>query len=196
MQRIHARLAVVTLAAAAVVAVGTAVSAQSDFGQKMPLRFTALAVNTSNVGPAGAGPVDITIKRWTTPSEQERFLSLFREKGAKALLSALQDAPVVGGISTPGSISYDLHYAAIQPLPDGGYSITIATDRPIGFWEATSQERTLDYPFMLIQMQVDKDGNGQGKLARAAKLTISNDVLVIENWANQPMMLNEVRLRK
>jgi hypothetical protein len=183
MQRIHARLAVVTLAAAAVVAVGTAVSAQSDFGQKMPLRFTALAV-------------DITIKRWTTTSEQERFLSLFREKGAKALLSALQDAPVVGGISTPGSISYDLHYAAIQPLPDGGYSITIATDRPIGFWEATSQERTLDYPFMLIQMQVDKDGNGQGKLARAAKLTISNDVLVIENWANQPMMLNEVRLRK
>lgn len=195
MQRTRIRLAVVVFAAA-VVAAGTFASAQTDFGQKMPLRFTAVAVNVSNVGPSGAGPVDITINRWTTPSERERFLSVFKEKGAAALLDALQDAPKVGGISTPGSLSYDLHYATEQALPDGGHRITIATDRPIGFWEAANQPRTIDYPFMLIELRVDKDGRGMGKLSRAAKLTISNDVLVIENWANQPVMLNEVRLRK
>lgn len=196
MSSTRSRLAALTLAAAVVVSAGAVLSAQKTATTEMPLRFTALAVNVSNLGPAGAGPVDITINRWTTPSEQERFLSLFKEKGGDALLNALQGGPKVGGISTPGSIAYDLRYASAQPLAEGGSQITIATDRPVGFWEAANQPRTMDYPFMLIELRVDKDGNGTGKLLRAAKLTISNDVLVIENWADQPVTLNEVRLRK
>lgn len=32
-------------------------------------------------------------------------------------------------------------------LEDGGRDVVIATDRPIGFWEATARPRTIDYPF-------------------------------------------------
>jgi hypothetical protein len=181
---------------AAVAVAGTATLLAQTPSNSPKEHFTALAVNTSNVGPSGAVPVDITIYRWTTPEEREKLLSVFREKGSDGLLKALRDAPVVGGINTPGHISYDLHFAAQEPLPDGGRRITIATDRPIGFWEAANQPRTMDYPFMLIEMHVDKNGKGEGKLAAAAKLTISNDVLVIENYANQPMMLTNVTLQK
>ena len=67
-------------------------------------------------------------------------MTLFREKGEEALLSALQKQKPVGTISTPGSIAYDLHYArqtARRPRAAG--CIILATDRPMGFWEAANQ---------------------------------------------------------
>ena len=156
-------------------------------------RFTAFAVNVSNVGRAGARPVDITINRWTTDEERDRLVAIFRERGDKALLDALRDLPRVGTISSPGTLGYDLHYARQIPSGDGGRQIVLATDRPIGFWEVVHSTRTLDYPFSLIEMRVNKEGQGEGKLAVAAKLTLNDNVLVIENYANQPVMLNEVK---
>ena len=32
-------------------------------------------------------------------------------------------------------------------------------------WEARNQPRTIDYPFTLIQLHVDKNGQGEGKFA-------------------------------
>ena len=40
--------------------------------------------------------------------------------------------------------------------------IVIATDRPIGFWEAANQPRTIDYPFTVIQMHLGSCGRRQG----------------------------------
>jgi len=158
--------------------------------------FTAVAVNTSTVGRTGEGPVDITINQWTSEADRDRLMTLFREKGEKALLSALQDQKPVGTISTPGSVGYDLRYARQLPTAEGGRRIILATDRPMGFWEATDQPRSVDYPFTLIELRVDKNGNGEGKLSVATKLTLENNTLVIENYANQPVMLNQVKATK
>ena len=46
----------------------------------------------------------------------------------------------------------------------------LATDRPIGFWEATRRPRTIDYPFTVIQMEIDRDGEGKGTLSYATKI--------------------------
>jgi hypothetical protein len=162
----------------------------------LPARFSAVAVNVSTVGNSGATPVTIRINRWTSDEDRDKLLAVFREKGEKALLSALQDQKPVGNISSPGTLSYDLRYARELPGADGGHRIVLATDRPISFWEATNQPRTTDYPFLLIEMRLDKNGEGQGKLSLATKLTISDDVLVIENYANQPVMLNNIKREK
>ena len=77
-----------------------------------------------------------------------------------------------------------------------GRRIVLATDRPIGFAEAANNSRTIDYPFTLVELRLDKDGHGEGKLSVATKLTLNDNVLVIENYANQPVMLNEVRQKK
>jgi hypothetical protein len=185
------------IAAAAVALLASAgpAAAQSS-SNSLPDRFSAVAVNVSNVGASGATPITIRINRWTPDADRDKLLSVFREKGEKGLLSALQDEKPVGNISSPGSLSYDLRYARELPGEDGGRRIVLATDRPIGFWEATNQPRTTDYPFLLIEMRLDKNGNGQGKLSLATKLTISDDVLVIENWANQPVMLNNIKEEK
>ena len=49
-----------------------------------------------------------------------------------------------------------------MPVPPLG---VLATDRPISFWEATHQPRTIDYPFTVIQMELDREGHGKGTLS-------------------------------
>jgi len=158
--------------------------------------FSAIAVNNSTTGQAGAGMIDITVNQWTSEADRDRLMTLFREKGEKSLLSALQDQKPVGTISPPGSVAYDLRYARQLPTAEGGRRIILATDRPMGFWEANNQSRSVDYPFTLIELRVDKNGNGEGKLSVATKLTLENNTLVIENYSNQPVMLTEVKAKK
>ena len=123
-------------------------------------------------------------------------MSIFKEKGPEDLLSALQKTKPVGTISSPGSLAYDLRYARELAGEDGGRRVILATDRPIGFWEAANRPRSADYPFLLIELRLNKNGEGEGKLSLATKLTLNDNVLVIENYANQPVMLNEVKQQK
>ena len=64
------------------------------------------------------------------------------------------------------------------------------------FWEARNRPRTIDYPFTLVEMRIDGDGRGEGKLSIATKITLNGDVLVLEDYANQPVMLNDIRKQK
>ena len=157
--------------------------------------FTATAVNMSTVGNPGASQIQIRVNRYTSDAARDRLMSVFRENGASGLLKALQSEPSVGSISAPGSLAYDLRYARELPGQEGGRRIVLATDRPVGFAEAQNNSRTLDYPFTLIELRLDKDGRGEGKLSVATKLTLNDNVLVIEDYADQPVMLKDVRKR-
>ena len=156
--------------------------------------FTAFAINISNVGRAGATTVDIVVERYSTDAERDRLMTVFKEKGSDALLETLRDMPRVGTIRTPDSLAYDLRFAREMKGEDGGRRIVLATDRPIGIWEAVNRPRTIDYPFTVIELRMKPEGNeGVGKLSIATKLTLSDNTLVLEDYANQPVMLNNVR---
>jgi hypothetical protein len=168
-------------------------SAQSNMAK--PEKFTAFAIDISNTSPrARTSPVDVTINRWSTDTERDQLLSVFRDKGQDALLEALQKLPVVGYINTPGSLKYDLHFARQRPEAEGGQMIFLMTDRYIGAWEAVNRPRTIDYPFTLIQLQIDKSGKGVGKASVYTRITQAKDgTIELENFSSQPVMLNEVR---
>jgi len=188
------RSALIAAVSAAALAVFAATpSAQSNMAKAE--KFTAFAVDISNTAPrANASPVDIEIKRWSTDEEKERLLQVFREKGQDGLLSALQKMPVVGGIRRPGSLNYDLHFAWQRSAEEGGREIFLMTDRYIGAWEAANRPRTIDYPFTLIQLQLDKGNRGVGKASIATQITQDPDgTIVLENFSSQPVMLNDVR---
>jgi hypothetical protein len=157
--------------------------------------FTANAVNMSNVGNPGASQVEITVNAYTTDAARDRLMEVFRKDGEAALLRALQNERSVGSIRAPGSLAYDLRYARELPGEEGGRRLILATDRPIGFAEARNNPRTLDYPFTLIELRLDGEGRGEGRLSIATKLTLNDNVLVIENYADQPVMLKDVRRR-
>ena len=72
--------------------------------------------------------------------------------------------------------------------------IFLMTDRYITAWEAANRPRTIDYPFTLIQLQVDKSGSGVGKASIATKITQESDgTIELENFSSQPVSLNEVK---
>jgi hypothetical protein len=163
-----------------------------------PEKFTAFAVNLDSSTPGvrpGAGVVDMVVERWSTDAERDRLMKALVEKGPEKLLDTLQGMPRVGYIRTPNSIGYDLHFARKAPLPEGGERVVMATDRYISFWEAANRPRTIDYPFTLIELRINRDGVGEGKMSIATKITMDKEhgQIELENYGTQPVLLQSVR---
>jgi hypothetical protein len=184
----------VTVAAAALLLVAKhgALLAQTNGA---PERFTAFAVNMGSPGRGGADTVEIVVERWSTDKERDKLMKALVEKGPEKLLDVLQDLPRVGYFRTPNSIGYDLHYARKAPLPEGGERIVLLTDRYIGFWEAANRPRTIDYPFTLIELHINRDGEGEGKMSIATKIRFDKEAntIELENYQTQPVLLKSVR---
>jgi hypothetical protein len=167
-------------------------------GQEEPVKesFTGFAINL-NGGPTTA-TVDFTIQRWSTDQEREDLLAILVEekdsyRANEKLLKALQKMPKVGYIRTSTSLGWDLRYAREAELPDGGRRIVLGTDRPIGFAEARNSGRSMDYPFTILEIQLDKADKGQGKILAGTRLYIDKSKnLVLENWGQQPVRFNQI----
>lgn len=158
-----------------------------------PEEFTATAIVNNNL-TAGAGRVIIRVERWSSEAERARLTAALA-KGPDSLLEELRDMKSVGTIRTPDSLGYDLRYAHQDPGEDGGRHIIIGTDRPIGFWEAANQPRTINYPFTVVQMELDKNGEGKGTMSVATKVIVRHNTVELENFASSPVMLNDIRAR-
>ena len=186
---------VLVLAVATLASTGSAARLAGTIPEP-PLRMSAFAVNMSTVGRGGANVVDIEIDRWSTETERDDLITAFNAKGPDALLSKLQGTKRVGYMRLPNSLGYDLHYARKHPGEDGGEQIVIATDRRIGFWEARNQPRTIDYPFTLIDIRLNPDGEGEGKMSVATKISYNKkkNAVELENYASEPVRLTTVKV--
>ena len=160
-----------------------------------PEEFTAVAIVNNNIA-SGAGTVLMRVTRWSSEAESQQLLATLKTKGPDKLLDELSGMKTVGTIRTPDSLAYDLRYAHQGKAEDGGRQIVLATDRPIGFWEASRQPRTIQYPFTVIQMQIGADGHGKGTLSYATRITAHGKVIELENFATQPVMLTDIKAQK
>ena len=185
-----ATLAVAALSSAALLTLG--VSAQT---MGTPERFAASAININN---GQAGNIDITVNRWSSDKDRDRLMRVVADKGPEKLLDVLQDLPVMGHFGAPGNLSWDIHFARRMPLPDGGERIVLVTDRRIGFWEAAHQPRSIDYPFTVIDLRVNRDGEGEGKMSIATKVIYNkkDNMIELENFQTQPVQLTNVHREK
>lgn len=190
-------------AMAATLLMAMPVAAQTT-GEK--LLITAFAVNMSNIGTGSNAQVQIYVDKWSTAAERELLLTTMVEKGPEALLKALQKQSIKGRFQIPALRGSDPHnlrlglqlrYAWQAPLPEGGRRIVLAADRYIGMAEAQQQPRTIDYPFTLFEIRVNKDGEGEGKLAYATKIRFDKDkkVMEIENYSSEPVRLNNLKVK-
>jgi len=162
-----------------------------------PEKYNATAINMGNARGI-AGRVLLSIDQWNTPQERADLIREFQQKGPDKLLDALQRSPKVGYIRLPNTLTWDLRYAFEMPLPEGGRRVVLATDRPIGFEEARTQPRRIDYPFTLLEIRFNKEGVGQGKMSVYTKISLSKDkqTVELENFDIEPVRLTEVRIEK
>lgn len=160
-------------------------------------RFSATATNMSTFGPQGVlGPVDIIINRYSTEDERNRFLAVLAERGPNGLLEVFRSSKSIGRLAAPGSVGYDIRYAAKIPGEDGGYKVVIATDRLMSFLEVRNQPRTVDYPFTVVQLNIGANGQGEGRASIYARITTDkrNNTIVLEDFGSQPVTLMNVRV--
>jgi hypothetical protein len=177
------------------------VRAQSSSGgpqatKPNPERFTAIAANlTATRGPM-TQLLKITIDRWSTDAECNQLTEALKANGQQGLLKALQQLPAIGFIRTPNSLGYELRYARLDTLKDGGQRVFVLTDRYVSFVELTNQSRSLDYPFTMIEMRLKPNGEGDGQMSVATSITQADNVLIVENYGVEPIQLTSVRREK
>jgi hypothetical protein len=187
------------LACVAVVGLASLAFAQRPEGTsgELPLLITGTAVSVGGVGnPTGAARVEIRLTGTSSAAARERMLAALKI-GTQALLEELRDAPSVGSIRFGTQLAWDLHYAQRQPGEEGGVRLTLATDRPMTPWELWNQPRYSQYPFTLINLQLDANGRGTGDMMLAARITAepSGRFVHVENFASEPIQLNELEAR-
>lgn len=180
------------------------VTAQSS-GER--LHFTAFAVNLSNVATGANMILEIDVNSWTPESERTRLIETATAKtdNQDALLKLLRGFPKRGRMWAPqwqgpdpwqARLGWDLRYAHQVPTDEGGRRVYLATDRYVNFWEARNRPRSIDYPFTLIEIDVDRNGRGQGKMSVATRIRFDRErqVVELENFTSEPVRLNDVKM--
>jgi len=153
--------------------------------------FRAIANNTGTVGRRHVGIVDILVTRWSTRAEKDKLSATTDAKGPDALLDTMRGMSSAGSVRTPDGIVYDLHFAWNEPVDSGGRRIILATCRPLGFWNAALQSSPVKYPFTLIELRLNSEDEGEGKMSIATAITTNMQLNLIElaDYANEPVRL-------
>ena len=191
-------LPILALAVVGFTAGGAAQTASSTPASlQPPIRLTALAVRT--VDASVATPVTITLERWSTDAEVDSWTNNMREATPKKMIDTLRSFPSIGRLGSTGSVGVDLRFARAEGVQNSGRQhITLAADRAMSFWETSTSPRSTEYPFMLVDIQLDAKGEGNGKVIAAAKLLMDqvSKTLIVENYEDQPVLLQTVKLTK
>jgi len=188
--------ALALFASLAIVSAQPAASPGPAAPQDETFSATAQAIGT---GPSGQTRVIITISRWSTDDERNTLGTVLVEQGSNEFADALNDQDETGFIRFPQVQSQypsvRFRYAREFPGENGGRTIVLGTDRPIGWAEAVVRPtRTKDNRVTLIVLQVDAEGNGEGQMVLGAELGVDeNNTLSVKSVSSSPVRLVSVR---
>jgi hypothetical protein len=155
-------------------------------------RYTA---TTTNVAASGE-PVTIEFLKWSTDADRDRLASVLAWYGEKEVAGAM---PTVGYLWTSASAGYSIRYAYRIPSTDGGQRIIILTDRKLGAWSPDTWKPTAaatpdPNSFSVIELRLNRAGQGEGKTSLTTKVTFeaATKSIALENYAAQPVILKGV----
>ena len=150
------------------------------FGQGEPAQEHYSAVWAVTGGSAGGAtvPIDIRINRYNKDEEINQYATLLAKSGPAGLRSAL-DKQDVGQFSPVGKVGTPL--AIARKLVNGDMTeIRVVTLRIMSFAELRNGGRSVDYPYTMLDLVVDKDGKGTGTAIGAAKIRFNKKKNVYE----------------
>ena len=189
------------LSLAVLVSIAPVLAAQEKIQKET---FNCWAVSMGTVGTGRNTTMQINITRWTTDDEREKLIDTLVENGSEELLKSLQQEEETGYMRISGAAARltpfpttRFHYAREMRV-GGKRIIRLATDRPIGFWEARANPRSMDYTFTLIELLLDEKDEGTGILAAGVEMKYDKEkkVIQIKNRSSEPIRLTNVRKSK
>lgn len=183
------------------VSLSTAAPAQEE--KQKSEKFSALAYLPHGAGPAmvGAGArvnVDLWVDRYTSDAEAKTMAGALVEGGPDALLKQLDKAKTIGKIRLSGRAGFYDFKLIRSHQTEGGRRIYAVGDRPVGFLEVYAGNRSLDYPFGILQLELKKNSKGReegtGALLYSAKIKVlDGNKIDVESYGIGPIKLLGVR---
>lgn len=135
--------------------------------------------------------VTIIIEQYSTAADQQMLLQAFETKGQQGLYDALYKMPSHGHIAITGTMGYDISYARVFQLPNGGRKIRVLTTRPITMGEMRNDSISSDYSLSALEMNFTGDKKTTtGTLAPACMFTMKNKEIEIELNQNPWQLVN------
>lgn len=137
-----------------------------------PERFEGRIANTGTFGNAGSNFFSIQVDEYTTDEEFIEFLEILAGGGPRRLEDAFLRSRK--GRIVINSQGYDVALARSTPT-ESGRVVRVFTVRHLGFDESTRQTRSREYPFGMIELQLNHNGRGDGVLVVAVRLQLNAD---------------------
>src|SRR6185369_5340414 len=146
---------------AALLAVAVTTPAPGQEQQPKSEKFGALAYMPSGAGPAMVGPgtkvnVDVYVNSYTSDADAKVMAAALLEGGSPALLKTLEKAKSIGKIRLTGRAGFYDFKLIRSHRTEGGRRIYLVGDRPVGFLEVYAGNRSQDYPFGILQLDLKK----------------------------------------
>ena len=180
------------------VVVGTLATAPAPNAQTAR-KFETFTGTTVNLAVGSGETLRMNVFQWSPEDERSRMLTAFQEKGGAELLNAVRSAPSAGYLWTSESLGYTLRYAHHMPLPNGGERVILLAERRLGSWSGTTWKASNpasapDYEFTLIELRLNRQGAGEGKMSLAAKVTADPEgkTIALDQYDAAPILLKGV----
>lgn len=136
------------------------------------------------------------IKEFSTAEEAKKLASTLEDSGQEGLSRELSKMVEKGNISIGNSLGYRIGFIRQISLPDGGWIIRMATDRPLSIPELWAGSRSTDYNIGVVELKLNAEGKGEGALIYAAKVKFNErGMLEIETFGIAPARLVNLRRR-
>jgi hypothetical protein len=168
-------------------------------GEGVKEHYSAVWAVTGGTGGGTTVPVDIIINRYNTNEEISQYATLLAGSGGTAALRSALEKQDVGQFAPVGKVGTPL--AVARKIVNGDKTeIRVVTLRIMSFTELRNGGRSVDYPYTMLDLVVDKDGKGTGTAIPAAKISFNKkkNVYEIESFrhgADYNKLLN-VRMMK
>lgn len=134
---------------------------------------------------------DVLLTGMTAEHDLVGYAALAQERGDLALHSHLSAAEV-GRFRVGRDVGLPIALAQ-ERFEDGLRRLVLVVEREISLRELRNDPRALEYPYLVIDLRFDADGQGDGELFPVAKLRVSPDGrLSYESWSPQPVRITRL----
>jgi len=138
----------------------------------------------------------ISIDGYSSPEEVFGLAEILSKSGYEAFMDAFRGINK-GSIRPVGGRGVKINIHAAHSLPtDKGRKIVLFTQRQT--WDAEAQQKTDPrFTFMVFELNLDKKGNGDGKIYEQARIRMTGQgTMELESYNAAPLQLWGVSLKK
>jgi hypothetical protein len=163
-------------------------------GPKLPMEFSGRIVDTRDqLSRKTTTYFTMKIEKLTPVEDIQTYAAILAKDGPDKLVDKIHNLDN-GWVRVGSRLSYHLSITRVLEK-DGKKMVRAVTDRPIAMAEVMKGTRSEDYPFGIIELLLDEQGKGQGRLTAAAKMQFKDATLEVESFGIEPFAIMNVVLK-